>query len=241
MTSLKGQIAVVTGAGSGIGKAMALALAEQGAVLCLVGRNSERLEAVAKYARNFSSDVSIHKTDLGIDRDIHLLAAGLKKDFGGVDILIHSAGVISIGRFEDASIEDFDFQYKINVRAAYLLTQEVLPMLREKKGQVVFMNSSVGVTGKGGVGQYAASKHALKGLADSLREEVNADGVRVLSVYLGRTATPMQAALHEMEEKKYVPERLLQPEDIAEVVLNALGLSKTAEVTDIFIRPLRKP
>ncbi len=77
-------------------------------------------------------------------------------------------------------------------------------------------------------------------MADSLREEVNAEGVRVLSVYLGRTASPMQAAVHEMEDKTYQPERLMQPEDVAEVVINALSLPRSAEVTDIHIRPMVK-
>jgi NADP-dependent 3-hydroxy acid dehydrogenase YdfG len=89
--------------------------------------------------------------------------------------------------------------------------------------------------------QYAATKHALKAIADSLREEVNAEGLRVLSVYPGRTASPMQAAVHEMEGRAYHPERLMQPEDVAAVVINALSLPRSAEVTDIYIRPLLKP
>jgi NADP-dependent 3-hydroxy acid dehydrogenase YdfG len=91
------------------------------------------------------------------------------------------------------------------------------------------------------VGQYASTKHALKAVADSLRAEVDAEGVRVLSVYPGRTATPMQASVHEREGMAYIPERLMQPEDVAGVVINALCLPRTAEVTDIHIRPFVKP
>lgn len=93
---------------------------------------------------------------------------------------------------------------------------------------------------RGSVGQYSATKYALRAFADSLRDEVNADGLRVLSVFLGRTASPMQATLHEMEKKTYNPERLIQPEDVAAIVLAALSVPYTAEVTDIHIRPLRK-
>jgi NADP-dependent 3-hydroxy acid dehydrogenase YdfG len=85
------------------------------------------------------------------------------------------------------------------------------------------------------------TQHALKALADSLREEVNAEGLRVLSVFLGRTATPMRMAIHRMENRTYHPESLLQPEDVAAVVMIALSLPRTAEVTDIHIRPLSKP
>ena len=114
-------------------------------------------------------------------------------------------------------------------------------MLKLRCGQVVFVNSSAGLTARAGVGQYAATKHALRAVADSFREEVNADGLRVLSVFLGRTATPMQEAVHKMEGKAYYPERLMQAEDVAAVVVNALSLPRTAEVTDIYARPMKKP
>jgi short-subunit dehydrogenase len=112
----------------------------------------------------------------------------------------------------------------------------LLPLLREAKGQIAFINSLVGLTGKGNSSQYSMTKHALKALADSLREEVNPYAIRVLSVFLGRAATPMQADLNRMEGKMFREEVLIQPEDVASVVLNALSLSRTAEVTDITIR-----
>jgi NADP-dependent 3-hydroxy acid dehydrogenase YdfG len=109
----------------------------------------------------------------------------------------------------------------------------------ERRGQIVFINSSVGLRARAGVGQYAATKHALKALADSLREEVNASGVRVISVYPGQTASPMQADLYEAAQKIYTPERLLQASDVAEVVVCALSLPRSAEVTDIALRPMQ--
>ena len=104
MPALTGQIAVLTGASSGIGKAIALSLADEGAKICLLGRNLEKLEAVARCAKQFSEHISIYKTDLGIDEDIHLLAVKLQEKFGAIDILIHCAGVISIGTIKQASI-----------------------------------------------------------------------------------------------------------------------------------------
>jgi NADP-dependent 3-hydroxy acid dehydrogenase YdfG len=241
MLSLANQVAVVTGAGSGIGKAIALSLAADGAKVCLVGRSLERLQAVADSAKGSSGAMTICEADLGVDADIHNLAARLERDFGGVDILVHSAGVMSMGKTEQASMDDFDRQYRINVRGPYLLTQALLPLLKVRPGQVVFVNSSAGLTARAGVGQYAATKHALKAVADSLREEVNAEGIRVLSVYPGRTASPMQEAVFALENRAYHPERLMQPADVASVVVHALRLPRTAEVTDISIRPLLKP
>lgn len=240
MLDLAGQVAVVTGASSGVGRAIALALAQKGVRLCLVGRQSETLDAVAQIVRATSSQVACYQADLAVNTDIEGLATHLRMGFEGVDILIHSAGLIELGRMGCASAEGLDRHYQVNLRAPYILTQALLSTLRLRKGQIVFINSSVGLNARAGVGQYAATKHALRALADSLREEVNRDEVRVLSVFLGRTATPMQAVVHRVEGKGYHPESLLQPEDVAAVVLNALTLPRTAEVTDINIRPLIK-
>lgn len=240
MTALAEQVAVVTGASSGIGKAIALGLMAQGVTLCLVGRELERLEAVAESARAVALQVLCYQADLSLDDDIRRLAAHLRRDHRHVDLLVHSAGIVSIGPLETTSVEDLDRQYCTNVRAPYVLTQALLPLLRPRRGQIVFINSSAGLNAKAGLGPYAATKHALKAIADSLRDEVNADGVRVLSVFLGRTASPMQAAVHRMEGREYHPELLMQPEDVATVVINALGLPRSAEVTDVFVRPLIK-
>lgn len=234
------QIAVITGASSGIGRALALELGAQGATLCLVGRKQETLKLVAESVQGQGPRARLYSADLARDKDIQALVGGLQQDFGRVDILIHSAGVIALGPIECTSVEDLDWQYKVNVRAPYALTQAVLPMLRPHQGEIVFMNSSVGLTARAGIGQYAATKHALKAITDSLRDEVNPDGVRVLNVFLGRTATPMQVAVHESEGKTYKGEYLIQPEDVAMMVINALRLPRTAEVTDIRIRPLKK-
>lgn len=241
MSVLADQIAVVTGASGGIGTAITRALAKERVRLWLVGRDREMLQAVADDARQYSEEISTHRTDLGIDQDIHRLVMDVQSECGAVDILIHSAGCISVGEIAEASIEAFDRQYRVNVRGAYLLTQGLLPMLRDRRGQIVFINSSVGVVAKAGVGQYSATKHALKAFADSLRQEVNADGVRVISVYPGQTASQMQALLHEVAGKAYAPERLMQPADVAEVVICALSLPRSAEVTDIAMRPMRNP
>jgi NADP-dependent 3-hydroxy acid dehydrogenase YdfG len=240
MEFLKNQIAIVTGAGSGIGKAIALALAAEGASLCLVGRRLSSLDATIRSVLPTTSRMKSYRIDLVADDDIYKLGSSVQREFEGVDMLIHCAGAFSMGLMECASIENFDTQYRVNVRAPYLLTQILLPMIKSRHGQIVFVNSSVGLKAKAQVSQYAATKHALKAIADSLREEVNDDGVRVLSIYPGKTATPMQERIHKMEGKSYEPDRLMQPGDIAKVVINSLLLPRSAEVTDISIRPMNK-
>ena len=163
------------------------------------------------------------------------------RDFGGIDILVHSAGMIFLGPVECAPAIELDVQIQVNFRAPCVLTKALLPMVRARRGQIVFINSSAGLDATANAAHYAATKHGLKGFADSLRDEVNSAGVRVLSMFLGRTATPMQAALHQQEGRAYRPELLIQPEDVVSVVVHALALPKTVEITDIKIRPFIKP
>jgi NADP-dependent 3-hydroxy acid dehydrogenase YdfG len=237
---LKNLVVVITGAGSGIGKSLALALAKQEAKLCFVGRNLDKLEQTAQIARLTSPQVAIYPVDITKDESIIHLKNNLLADFGQVDVLVHSAGVISLGNLQVAPVAELDRQYRTNVRAPYLLTQNLLPLLITNQGQIVFVNSNGIFNVKAGHGQYSASKQALKAIADSLRAEVNHLGVRVISIYPGQTASPMQAAIYKTVDQEYRPEYLLQPEDIAQSVISALSLPRTAEVTDINIRPFAK-
>ena len=237
---MRGRVAVVTGASSGIGRAIASALSRLGVQMYLVGRNPDRLHETVETARQFS-EVTGFSLDLSVEGNLQSLVRHLEQRTGRVDILVHSAGVIHQDLMEHARIEDLDLQYALNVRVPYLLTKSLVPLLTAARGQVVFINSSLGLSvQRPDVGQYAATKHALKAVADSLRQEVNPRGVRVLTLYIGRTATPMQEALHRREGKVYQPDKLLQPEDVASVVVHALMLPDTAEVTDISIRPMTK-
>jgi NAD(P)-dependent dehydrogenase (short-subunit alcohol dehydrogenase family) len=228
--SFAGQTAVITGASSGIGHAIARALGADGARLCSVGRRPAPLKDI---------EVLSYTADLAIESDIRACAEALRAEVGLIDILVHSAGVIASGAIATTPVEELDRQYRVNLRAPYLLTQCLLPLLEPRQGQIVFLNSSIYQNARALVGPYAATKYGLKGLADSLRSEVNPRGVRVLSVFPGRTASPMQAAVHADEGRSYQPERLLQPADVAASVVHALALPRTAEVTDIHIRPLQ--
>lgn len=237
MTTLKNKVALVTGAGSGIGKAIAIGLAEKGVTLCLIGRNTDALQKVAVLAKQSASQVICIQCDLRSDADIDALVDVIADQCHGLDILVHSAGIYTMGEIENASTPEFDMLLRTNAVAPFRLTQRLIPLLKQSQGDLVFINSSAGLSAGKGVAQYAASKHALKALADSFRAELNSFGVRVLSVYPGRTATPMQQDVYSRENKTYAPELLLQPEDVASIVICALELGHTAEVTDLSIRP----
>ena len=230
--SLSGKVVIVSGGSSGIGKATAEALTTHGAIVESLGRRiGDESSPAPSYQR--------HQVDLTRDEDVSRFAEYVAREYGRVDVLIHSAAMLTMGPVGAASIAQFDELYRINVRGALTLTQNLLDLLRSSRGHIVFLNSSLGLAGKKDFALYSSTKHALKGLADSLREEVNADGLRVTTVYVGRTATPMQALLHSWEGRSYKPDTLLQPSDVASVVLSVLSMPSTAEITDVTIRPMR--
>jgi NAD(P)-dependent dehydrogenase (short-subunit alcohol dehydrogenase family) len=238
--NLAGRIAVVTGATSGVGRAISLALAGAGAEVCVIGRNAVTLAETVAAVQQLAGGKGF-QIDLTVEESFEPLARYLNDEYGKLDVLILSAATIHLDNMETARIEDFDDQFATNVRAPYLLTQKLLPLLIAGCGQIVFINSPAALmTTRADLGQYGATKHALKAIADSLRTEVNPRGVRVTSVYLGRTATPMQESLFKKEGRPYQPELLLQPEDVATVVIHALMLPLTAEVADINLRAMQK-
>jgi NADP-dependent 3-hydroxy acid dehydrogenase YdfG len=154
--------------------------------------------------------------------------------------LIHCAGVHYVGAIETAAVTEMDLMYRANVHAPYVLSQLLIPALARAKGHVIFVNSTAGLRARPNLAGYSASQHSLRVLADALRDEVNMQGIRVTSIYLGRTATKRIAKLFNAERKVFNPALLLQPDDVAESVLYALSLPATAEVVDLTIRPAIK-
>lgn len=230
---------MVTGASRGIGRAIAVALGAAGATVALIGRDAHALTETARQFPNGASFPVV--ADLADDGAIEDVAGSAFASLSGLDILVHAAGVIHVGPLGATAAEDLDSQYRVNLRAPVLLTRRLVGTLTERHGQVVFINSSAGLAAREGVAAYAATKHGLRAIADALRAELNPAGVRVVSVFLGRTATPMQERLYRDEGRVFEPWTLIQPEDVAGVVVHLLGLPRTVEVTDISLRPLRKP
>lgn len=234
-------LAVVTGAGSGIGRAVAVALAKLKLPVALVGRRSAPLEQTASAIRAAGGNPHSFACDITNDKAVAALVRNIE-DLGRSRLvaLVHSAGLYSMAPIDQLRAEDFDSVFRCNVWGPLFLTQRLLPALRRAQGNVVFINSSAALSARAGMGAYAASKAALKAIADSLRQEVNADGVRVLSIFPGRTATTMQEVIYRNEGRTYEPGKLLQPEDVAAAVVDSMRLPRTAEVTDLQIRPAKK-
>src|SRR6185503_17307533 len=234
------QFALVTGGSQGIGKAIALEFARRGIRLLLVARRQEPLDTAVSEARALGVSAEGRAMDLLDDESRARLISEIDERPSGLDVLVHSAGTIARADVADATIEDFDLQFQANVRMPFALTKGLLRSLERAHGQVVFVSSSAALVPRANAGQYAATQAGLRALATSLREEVNTAGIRVTTIFPGRTATPRQAMIHAWENKDYRPDRLLQPEDVAAMVGASIALPRTAEVTEISIRPMAR-
>ncbi|MER5318697.1 SDR family oxidoreductase [Streptosporangium roseum] len=220
--------ALVTGASRGVGAAIAHALAPTHDLL-LGGRDGEALAKVAAGlpgARPWPVELTaVTEADVaGIDR---------------LDVLVHSAGTVTLGRIAVTPVEVWRRTMDINVIAAAELTRLLLPALRAAHGQVVMINSGAGQRANPVWGSYAASKFALRALADALRLEE--PDLRVTTVYPGRVDTDMQRGVRAQENGSYEPEKYLAPESVARAVVAAVTASPDAHVTEITVRPVGGP
>lgn len=228
--ALKGAVALVTGATGDIGRAIGLSLLAAGAETLLHGRDPVR---TAKLGEDAGAEAIAG--DLTTPAAVERLRARVGQR-GRLDVLTLGSGIYERSA-DPAALRQ---QFEANVVGPYALLQALLPFLKAAKGQVVFLNSSQGLNSSAEVGQYAATQHAMRAIADSLRGEVNAEGVRVLSLFLGRTASERQRAIFTLEGRPYPAERLIQPDDVAHAVLSMLALPRTAEATQLMLRPMQK-
>lgn len=218
--------ALVTGASRGIGAAVARALAPDHRLL-LGGRNRSALESLAAELPD--------ATPWPVDLTDHAAVAEAAADIDPLDVVVHSAGIATLGRIADTDPAAWQENFDVNVVAVVELTRAVLPALRAAGGHVVLINSGSGRNARAGWGPYAASKFALRAFADALRAEE--PQLRVTSVFPGRTATAMQEAVVASEGRTYDPAQYLRPESVASVVAGAVAATGDAHPTELVIRP----
>src|SRR5215208_2891078 len=215
---------LVTGGSSGIGLAIARALREDGYDLTISSRRPEKVEAAAEElgAHGIAADVSR-------EEDCERLVAAHRERFGGLDVLVNSAGIGIGGRIEDLSTKHFDLQLAVNLRGLFVVTKLCLPLLRESRGWIVNLASIAGTIPTPGLSAYGASKAAVISLTRTLNAELEADGVRAVAICPGFVDTPMA-------EWSGIPaEEMIQPEDCGELVRFLLRLSPHARIPKVVI------
>ncbi|NRB74767.1 MAG: SDR family NAD(P)-dependent oxidoreductase [Verrucomicrobiales bacterium] len=241
---LSGKKALITGASSGIGRAIALSLAEHGVSNALLARRKERLEEVAEQASKTGSRASIFVVDLSDPAETGTAVSRAVEELGGIDILINAAGVALQAGLSNGEFEDWKTMMDINVLGLANVTRHALPHFPKSGGHILNLSSMSGhrVPGKGGF--YAATKFAVRAMTEGLRQELRAAEslTRVSSISPGFVDTELldiYFANADDGTSKYdrIGYPLLKPEEIAELVVHQLTLPATAEVTDILVRP----
>ena len=237
MKSLTGKVAIVTGAGRGIGRAIALALGRAGARVVLAARSEAVLRGVAEEIRGGDGDALVLPTDVTRDDDMESLVKRTLKEWGSIDILVNNAGWGKTGPVVNSKVEDWDATLKVNLRAPMILTRLVLPSMLEKKaGAIINIGSISAKAGQANTAAYSASKFGILGFTQSLFEEVREYCVKVSVIHPGFVDTPLIP-----QNKRVDRSKMIRPEDIAEAVLYVLSSPPNSCPVEITVRPQQTP
>lgn len=220
--SLQGKTAIITGAGKGIGRATALALAKEGVSLGLIARTEADLKEVANKAENYDVRVAIAKADVADHAQVEHAVEQLFKELGKFDILINNAGIAKFGGFLELPVEDWEQIISVNLFGMYYVTRAVLPKLIEQKsGDIINISSTAGEKGGPVTSAYSASKFGVMGLTESLAMEARKHNIRVTAFTPSTVVTDLAI---DQGLVKGDEENVLQPEDLAELILASLKL-----------------
>jgi 3-oxoacyl-[acyl-carrier protein] reductase len=237
VTHLEGKVALVTGAGRGIGKAIAISLARSGCRVILTARSRDQLDEVRMMICADGGAAVAIPADLTRDDELEFLLAESAKAGGSADILINNAGWGKRAPVIRASVEDWDQTFRLNLRAPMILAQRLLPaMIAKGAGAVINIGSVSGKTGEANGAAYAASKFGLIGFTQSLYEEVREHGIKVSVILPGFVDTPMIPPVKHLDRSK-----MIQADDIAQAVHYVLSSRATSCPVEITVRPQRSP
>ncbi|EOZ4505751.1 SDR family oxidoreductase [Staphylococcus aureus] len=231
MTVLTDKVAVVTGAGSGIGEAIAILLHEEGVKVILAGRNKDKLQNVANQLAQDS--VKVVPTDVTKKEEVDELIKIAQQTFGGLDIVINSAGQMLSSKITDYQVDEWDSMIDVNIKGTLYTAQAALPtMLEQSSGHLINIASISGFEVTKSSTIYSATKAAVHTITQGLEKELAKTGVKVTSISPGMVDTAITAAYNPTDRKK------LEPQDIAEAVLYALTQPKHVNVNEITVRPV---
>ena len=237
MQTVQGKVALVTGAGRGIGKAIALLLAGAGCHVVLVARSRDQLEEVRREIDSRHGSAAVVPCDLTRDDGIEKLVGRSAQHFGAIDILINNAGWGKRASVVKAKIDDWDQTFRVNLRAPMILAQRLLRAMIEKgEGAVINVGSVSGKSGEANGAAYSASKFGLIGFTQSLYEEVREHGIKVSVILPGFVDTPLIPPNRQLDRSK-----MIQADDVAQTVLYVLTSPATCCPVEITVRPQRTP
>jgi 3-oxoacyl-[acyl-carrier protein] reductase len=233
MESLRGKIALVTGAGKGIGRAIAIALANEGVNVGLLARTAKDLQAVAAEIKSTGVKTAMATADVSDIQSVNSAVEKIQQDLGEIDILINNAGTGTFGKFLELEPAQWENQVKVNLFGVYYTTRAVLPqMIKRETGDIVNVSSTAGLRGNAGTSAYSASKFGVMGLTESLMQEVRKHNIRVTALAPSTVVTELAKSANLINNNE---DRMMQPEDFAELIIAQLKLNRRVFVKDASI------
>ncbi|TDQ09839.1 3-ketoacyl-ACP reductase [Pedobacter metabolipauper] len=224
MESIQGKTAIITGAGKGIGRAIAIALAQEGVNIGLLARTASDLQNVTEELKQYGVKTVIAAVDVSDINAVNAAVEQVKSSLGTIDILINNAGIASFGSFMELDPSRWEEIVKVNLFGAYYVTRAVLPeMIERKTGDIINISSTAGKNGAAVTSAYSASKFALIGMSESLMQEVRKHNIRVSTLLPSTVGTDMAKDLKLTDGN---PDRVMQPEDFAELIVAQLKLNR---------------
>lgn len=224
MESLKGKSALITGAGKGIGKAIAIALAKEGVNVGLLARTTAQLEEVAAELRAQGIKAAVATADVADINSVNEAVKQIGAKLGPIDILINNAGTAKFGKFLELEPAEWEHIIRVNLLGTYYVTRAVLPeMIERQTGDIINISSTAGQRGAPVTSAYSASKFAVIGFSESLMQEVRKHNIRVSTLTPSTVATDMAIDLKLTDGN---PDRVMQPEDFAELIVAQLKLNR---------------
>jgi 3-oxoacyl-[acyl-carrier protein] reductase len=224
MTDLKNKNALITGAGKGLGKAIAIALAKEGVNVILVARTQEEIDSVAAKVRSLRVKALAITADVADINSVNAAVAKALAEFGTIDILINNAGIAAFGKFLELEPTDWERIIQVNLMGTYYVTRAVLPnMIERQTGDIINISSTAGLSGNALTSAYSASKFAVLGLTESLMQEVRKHNIRVTALTPSTVATDMAKELNLTDGN---PDKVMQAEDMAELIIAQLKLNR---------------
>lgn len=230
MESLKGKNALITGAGKGIGKALAGALAYEGVNVGILARTAGDLDQVAKELKKHGVKIATAVADVADIEQVNAAVEKIRVELGSIDILVNNAGIAAFGGFLELDPAKWEQIIRVNLLGVYYVTRAVLPSMIEKKtGDIINISSTAGQRGATSTSAYSASKFGLIGLSESLMQEVRKYNIRVTALTPSTIATDLAIDLHLTDGN---PEKVIQPEDFAELIIAQLKLNRRVFVKE---------
>ena len=224
MNDLKNKNALITGAGKGIGKAIAIALAKEGVNLILVARTQSEIDTVAQEAQTLGVKALAITADVANMESVNTAIEKALAEFKTIDILINNAGIAAFGKFLDLEPTEWERIIQVNLMGIYYVTRAILPnMIERQTGDIINISSTAGLAGNALTSAYSASKFAVLGLTDSLMQEMRKHNIRVTALTPSTVATDMAKDLNLTDGN---PEKVMQSDDIAELIIAQLKLNR---------------